>query len=307
MDLCILLSVTSLVLAIVIAVRQHEIAKQTLILTESIESNEKTRSRVDRFFGKYTTWQIHLPVSYQRRPLPLVAAGDFFAMHVLSALLGDERATVEFVNTNPQFVDRQAHQNSSLFLCSPKVNKGLGAIYPVFEESKYSADEFHANYKLPCWFQSDHPRSEDWMCIRALQNDNLAPVIAFAANQVYDASQELELGEGPGNLSDQNDHAILARVSQQNRDRGNEARLDIVMAGVHQFGTWIVAHYVDQLVRGITKAENPYLLDTDYEFVAVVDGVFAADQLHVIRSGLRPNYFWYRRLGEQAWCHLPDS
>lgn len=303
LDAAFILGVITLVVTAIIAIRQHGISRRTLTLVKAIESAKKTQKLVDQFFGPNSNWQVHLPVNYHQKPLPVMAAGDYHALHVISSRLGDDRTFLEFVNVSKGSDDSSSavpHDNNSLFLCSPLVNKALGKIYPAVTEENL------ASGKLPCWFQVGHAQAPDWLCFRVLKDHTKhRPVISVGANEAYRICAELPKNTAPVDLPNQVDRAILARLGAGNRG-GTNGKIDIIMAGIHQFGTWIVADFVDQLIRGKQKTGQDIFLNSSYEFVAIIEGEFAPNDLRVNWSNLCGQFLWYRRSGTSQWLFHGD-
>ena len=73
----------------------------------------------------------------------------------------------------------------------------------------------------------------------------------------------------------------------------NETTTIIVMAGIHQYGTWIVGEFFKDICEGRAK-EHEAVFVSKNDFVALIKGHFHDGRYAAIKPGVCDNYLWYR-------------
>lgn len=293
--LSVLMAAVSLVLMVWIAYRQHNAHHKLVDIAKSIQSRRFTKLNVYRFFGKRTSWQCHIPVMYRRKPLPLTEAGDYYALHVISTHLDDPKQTViEFVNREDSADTSVPHSRNSIFLCSPLANRALNSLCPAYYENDDEVvEQFSLRHDLPCWFQV----SDQQCCIRELKNDRTP--LHSEADSAYSAAKKLVDGKDLAPTKLQRDIGILARLK-----RGGKT--NVIIAGIHQYGTWLIADFLNELLQGKAKRGSDFFLSND-EFVAVIEGQFNQSKLRAKRTQLCGDHLWHRGKNKQYWSKIKPN
>lgn len=78
----------------------------------------------------------------------------------------------------------------------------------------------------------------------------------------------------------------------------------MVIAGIHQYGTWIAADFFDRLCRD--KSVNyKSVLTGDLDFVAIVWGSFDTRNLRVLDTDVEQNFVW--TFENEVWSQVSAS
>ncbi|MPM95443.1 hypothetical protein SDC9_142597 [bioreactor metagenome] len=92
----------------------------------------------------------------------------------------------------------------------------------------------------------------------------------------------------------QSDYGILARISKDDYKY-------IIIAGIHGYGTWITASFLNNLLRGTYQDEiYKKVFFGDNDFIAVIYGLFDTKKLYVSNEniGVHQKYCWKREASE---------
>jgi hypothetical protein len=119
------------------------------------------------------------------------------------------------------------------------------------------------------------------------------------AEESYKEAAELAEGVRYDPKSDvQIDYGIVARTT----DESTRAKT-LIIAGIHQYGTWIAAEFFDRLCRDKEETTYQSVLKGNDDFVVVVWGEFSTAALLVKETGVQQNYVWTRRDKKSGWSH----
>ncbi len=274
--LSISIGVGALVYAYVITLKQDRQLLTLASISKTIGTEVSRRERIEKFFcvspWGQNTYRCYFPAEYGERPLPSVLAGDYHALQVLSSALGSSLVLESVPRDSPAGISVDPKDNL-IFLCAPDVNVALKGFIDAL------------GVELPCWFDDDHGR-------RCLAITDSHAILSSGADDHYAAAQDRTnhtLPYAPGALV--SDLGIMARIT----DGG---RRTIILSGIHQYGTWIVAEFLEKLIRGEGDAR-------DYEsvffgrddFLAVVYGEFSHEMLRVNDAMISHRKVWVRTGG----------
>lgn len=317
------MAIFGLLLTLGIFVRQELQLKRLRAISEdtsdtafALHTDSAKKDMAARLFGLQTKpteqFRCFFPAHYQRRPLPFVFSGDYHALQVLQSLLHKQielrpvAATEQSKDDGPggaaspaatTVKDSNGLQNKwnddkpggRIFLCSPQANHALAELAPAVSYGSTEPLEFEG-VKLPCWFAKVPPEKKTiWICDRGLSVNLPSP-----SESDYDFARELEPGKPyrPDNPIHV-DLAILLRLTHSGRN-------NLVLAGIHQYGTWIAGDFLDRLTRD--REFHPEITRSD-DFLAVIWGEFNSETLLVGKCGIHHEYLWIRKNGE--WHRQP--
>jgi hypothetical protein len=352
-----LLAVASIVLAIVIALRQSMAIKSQNGLIESVKMiSDETRhisdenrhiSNETKSIAKTTAADAHMrrmgmkllssgtcdtshkkhtivvPVRYANKPLPVIEQGDFYAIQILTLALGIENIELKEIETSDD-VTHEELSGDYIFLCSPQTNPLLSKIIPyaIFKEGE-AKDTFpddpkyrlctNANEKkkwlkeiwLPCWFVSDYddndaPKNGFTKRIQIFDLDDydkddknrmLDPPLSSKAEQWYKEASE---DGGKINVPKVEDYGILARLSHENINY-------LVIAGIHQYGTWIVSEFLRKVLHDeIEDREFNQIFNNGTNFITIISGDYNGSTLAVECPNIFRGNCWIKR-SDQTW------
>jgi hypothetical protein len=333
----ILLTVSALLVALVIAATQtiqlnkqkdeiselSKIQKATKDTADKLESNSIIHDRVNRFFLLHgdvnTKFELFFPVEYAGKPLPVINQGDFYAIHVISSRL--KEGTIvnypvprkykpkpgEKVEEKPDTVPG----DRAIFICRPDINYILGSLWKTWTIDASGSPVKHDSYDLPCWFTEKEERTEGdtagnpptvlrnifvsyYEGARLIQSPVDSP-----SEEFYKKAAELGSGKKytPGSATYQSDYGILARI----HDKDNKVR--IIVAGIHQLGTWVVGRLLSRLFYGET-VDGMATFIGDKDFIAIIEGKFFDDQWKVTDEQVHSKYIWTRE--NDKWTRVID-
>lgn len=111
-------------------------------------------------------YQCVIPVQYIRRPLPLIAAGDYFALHVMQSCMNTDEQPEDLpilpVDRSVAYWRATSHpefqvDGNAIFLCNPLANPALSVLFPAVEYDGYGVANIPWKSKfegvhLPFWF-----------------------------------------------------------------------------------------------------------------------------------------------------------
>jgi hypothetical protein len=288
------------VVAFLIAIRQSKqldqvttIGKDTQQTAAKLNADSYRQETVQKFFfpgKKAHKYKCLLPVVWAGKPLPNICAGDYHALHVLQILLGRERLDLSF--QDPAGKEKNQGSNcDAIFLCSPQANPALQQLAPPIQIGPSALIPKFDGVELPCWFAegiSYGPGGEEaktmkiWECI-------LKQPIASPAEEDHRRARP---GEVPDHLNPVlRDYAIVMRLTVGDRTI-------FVMAGIHQYGTWIAGEFLTQLTlqnKSCISADERNALMQENDILAILWGDFNTKLLSVDDLGILANYIWIRQ------------
>ena len=295
---------------------------------------------------KLVKYNLIYPAVYRKKPMPDIHQGDFYAIHVLASALEMVNINMKDVRANRKDCKILSPDSCppckerAIFICAPQANPCLDAQYPyavkiqkkdrelaVYAGLEECADMFCVNghnrrlctnsndiitwlhdLKLPCWFLSEIQFNNGSLKERrkiqlAPKNPdlNLPLSIASPADELYDLAEESEDETIPTDTV--TDLGIFARIHD---DYGSA---HIVLSGIHQYGTWIVADFVNNLLRkgdNVPNEKNREILMGASDFICVIKGDFMSRSLHVDQSYIDGGYLW-TRIGKEIWKRCDEE
>lgn len=272
------------------------------------------------------------PVKYQDKPLPMINQGDFFAINSISVALGVDNVDLLEVQDDGTDVDQVDVSGNTIFICSPQANPALSNVKPYavldklgvqgnLEVNPGNLDNNHIcttdddvkkwlkEIGLPCWFitepisanlqeidsdnvNNDTPASDHRHGIKKIQvydKDDLdeildAPIISPADKCYQDSfmhAKKMQYGKV-------DDYGIFARITENDK-------VYVILAGIHQYGTWIVAEFLNGLLRrGAKKSEVKAIFESTGDFVSIIRGSFVSKTLTVDWCDIDGRNLWVK-------------
>jgi hypothetical protein len=289
-----------------------KIGTDTHHTAQKLRADTYARESTEKFFALQKSgkrFKCFFPVFYDQKPLPFIVTGDYHALHILQLLLGPDRLELIPVSEASQspnaFPIGHVSENRSaefrlsstdkredggdtigeIYLCSPQVNLALGKLAPAFKPGR-EVPKF-LDVELPCWF-ADKNTSDGSPQKTIFIPDNGEELVS-PSEEYYRAAKKLDEGvEFVPPTEIQKDYGIVLRLTV-----GQEKF--IVIAGLHQYGTWIAGDFLRDLITNERVASLDALGDAD--FLAVVFGEFKSKDLSVRRFGVLADLLWMRDQG----------
>ncbi len=263
-------------------------------ILESLVGQEHRVAMIRRLFGHQDThnprhFTCLVPATWEDgRTLPHIMCGDYYALHVIQQLLGKH---LELRPVSPEGApddELQHHNQDTIYLCTPQVNPELNRIAPPV--SAANPVPHFGGKPLPCWFAaSDGGRKQIWV------GPTEVPIVSEAEHD-YERAEQRQPGTPyvPENEI-QRDAALIARLTSGGRKH-------FVVAGIHQYGTWVAGEFLHKLTTSKHFAREQLIGDVPYEedFVAVIVGAFHQSKtLTVEDCNIDARHFWVFR--ENQW------
>jgi hypothetical protein len=311
-----ILAIFTIVITVFIAVIQQyqlyelmDIGRQTKATTEKLKTDSLVNENVSNFFllpedkgQKKKKYKCILPVEYRSKPLPFINQGDFYAIHVLSTRLGEDNLDIERITRN-ESVDEKLLQGNVIFICEPRSNPALKKLFDIKEIRnegdrtqlrKWPLDELN----IPCWFIEDFIDTPN-KPVRKIKiyDGSLEEWFKSPAEECYMRADNLEQGKKfICDVNIQRDYGIFARLN-----RGNDQY--IIISGLHQYGTWIVASFLSNLLGGKDVVYKSTFL-SNKDFIAVITGEFDNEKLTVNSEsiGVPNQYIWTKK--DNTWTRM---
>ena len=215
-------------------------------------------------------------------------------MYVISGLLGAD-LRLRPIARHATSIKREELDCNAILLCDVNI-----ALRELFEFNKLTdLNERKPNKNdLPCWFATydstlKYPDSRygDSFIINIYDTKIKLMKILFSQSE-ESCIEAIKLGDDEPfrAKSIQEDYGIIARLSTEDHKY-------IVIAGIHGYGTPIVASFLDDLIRGkksfdIEKYQNTFFSDND--FISVIHGDFDPTNFLVTRHGIPNGYVWVK-------------
>ncbi|PKQ16773.1 MAG: hypothetical protein CVT67_03095 [Actinobacteria bacterium HGW-Actinobacteria-7] len=316
----VVLGIAAIVVALFVAKRQaaqleqlRAIGLDTRSTARKLDAEAVREEFVRHFFSLdeegSRRYKCVVPVRYEQRPLPLIPAGDYNALHVLQGFLGQDRLDFWPVLMASEDGGVSAAEpltrGDAVYLCSPQRNPALGRLAPALDLTDDTTPGIPAfdGIDLPCWFADDYrawehggqvpdsPTKKLWIC-------ELKTAVSSEAERAYREAA----GLAPGDRFDaqdalQSDSAIVLRLTDP------EGIKTIVVAGIHQYGTWIASEFFCRLATDLDFANREVFVG-EGDFVAIIWGEFNSATFAVERCGVHEEHLWVRQSG--AWERVPQ-
>ena len=286
-----LLAVASLFIVFVIAIiqqihlnRLEKIGILTVDIAEKLRIDARLEQNIQDFFGIFRgdkkRYQCVFPIEFREKPSPFINAGDYHALEVLTSQLKADR-----LELNPFQRGEMAgiKGDNLVFICAPAAN-------PITETIFNSKDD------MPCWITGEGTNTR----IRIKDEDALLespwePYYAEAANPQLTSSDHYRNFMGRKSCED---YGILARLHD------GEKRY-ILIAGLHQPGTWIVAEFLNELLKK-QRNEVDSVFFQPCDFAMVIWGRFEGKTFTVDpNKGIFKDYWWQRE--GDSWVKVKAS
>lgn len=294
-NMSITLSSVGVLITIYVAIMQSpqinrltNIAGETKAITETLGTNAIKEKNVKNFFPRKDDkkYKLFYPVDNEGRTLPLINEADSYATHVISDLLGVNYLELRPVARYDEMCDASLDdvgKGNAIILCD--VNPALKRFESEYKDMK----------DLPCWFE------ECDSVIDVLKKYNKGKTIKIAVRSTekhgsdeytspseqccIDATESINKKYKPEETF-QKDYGILARLS-------NDEFKYIIIAGIHGYGTWITASYLNHLLwKGSKNYNNLYFGEND--FVAIIKGEFDTMNLFSDVESMRVVDIWQK-------------
>jgi hypothetical protein len=300
----------------------------TKSITEKLSTDYSIQEKSNKIFSIQENsdmgrrYKIVYPVKYTDKPLPLINQGDFYAIHILSLALGLEKIDLKEIESDKSSFDSSLTIGNSIFICSPQANPALNHVLPYATICKQTekdmlgvrqnlccSDEeiiawFAKVVQIPCWFideckvRYDSNGKKELALIKKIQEYNkdadsniLNQAIESPAEQCYNVAHERKRKIDCGNIVD---YGIFARITK------NENHY-IIISGIHQYGTWIVSDYLNNILRN-KKVDKAHLdiYESDNDFIGIIMGEYNSTKMSVEFSSICGNKLWIRT-SENQW------
>lgn len=322
------MAIAGLVLTILIFRRQDRqlkdlkvIGKETEDTARKLHTDSSVKDMADRVFGLKSEptiggerFRCFFPVDFNQRPLPFIFSGDYHALQVLQNLLGQRlepvpvRQTASFggaqaISVVPaasgrNVLSEDTQNGGEIYLCSPQVNERLKDAAPAVELRGTSTEAVAPSFKgiaLPCWFANANWFDPAKKVIRVHDSGLSLPLLSPSESD-YEEAKNLQPGVAyEFRQAIRKDLGILLRLTHQQR-------VHLVVAGIHQYGTWIAGEFLYRLTHDETFHSE---ISRGSDFVAVVWGEFDSKNFRVINCGIHDEYLWIRE--EESWRRLTSA
>ncbi len=250
-----------------------------------------------------------------KKPLPLINEGDYYAIHLIGNLLGDENLILHAISKDEQIdIEPNKIMENMILICAPHSNPALNCIFPIRkisnedELNKIRTENWPLNNKeinLPCWFVEETEEVEvphfnsneqetvqeremiEWTS-RKIWVSETNDLISSPTEVLYQAAYL-----SPGKFfihpeKNQQDFGIFARLTIENKHI-------IIIAGIHQYGTWIIGGLLNNILTGLIKElELKKLYFGKNDFIAIIWGEFNYKKLKVERTKILTDYAWIK-------------
>ena len=298
-----------------IADDSRAIGHDTRDITRKIDADSYQRDFVNKFFcaGKAPEDKKFIclfPAILAGRRLPSIYAGDYHALHILQSLLGADNLDLSFQNADGENRYDGANRDA-IYLCAPQANPALNEFAAPLEINRLNpcpASPRFANIELPCWFVNEEVQpmggAAEAKIRKTLWVRGKSDCLRSLAEQYYEnpCPQHVNSKDDPRRTDLATDLAIVLRLSCD--------RKIFVIAGIHQFGTWIAGEFLRRLStekdKSISSQErNAFMQPNDV--MAILWGDFDRDALIVRNLGIHQKCLWTLNSGVwKPWEALDD-
>lgn len=315
-DVSIILSILGIAIALLIATSQgfvirelKSIGMETRETAEALRVDSFTRSRANRFFqlsaGSKERYKLIFPHQFKDRPLPSINAGDYYALLVIDRKLGPENIVLHGLDKEDE-ISNNLLSGRVILICAHIANPAVKQLFTIHNIKSAQDLEDLPNTDIPCWFvnderksvkRSDDERKEAIRKIRVSINGTHQLIESPSEGSYIDAAK---LGGKECKIDGiQEDYGILARIRIDNN-------IYIIVAGIHQYGTWIVAEFLDGLLsREECQYSSVFLGDSD--FIGVIWGEFNTEKIKVAEVKVHHHYLWQKKGCEWIRCSSKEK
>ncbi len=282
-----------------VGTQTQELVIATKDIASALQTNARTQENIKNFFPqnykKDEKYKLFFPGDSNQKTLPLINAGDSYGMYVISGLLGAD-LRLRPIARHATSIKRDELNCNAILLCD--VNIALRELFDFNTLTDLNERKPNQN-NLPCWFATydsklKYPDSKygDSFIINIYDTKTKLKRILFSqSEESCIEAKKLAVDEPFQAKSIQEDYGIIARLTT------TENHKYIIIAGVHGYGTIIVASFLDDLIRGrksfdIEKYQNIFFSDND--FISVIHGDFDPTNFLVTRHGIPDGYIWVK-------------
>ena len=267
---------------------------------------------------------IALPVKYEGKPLPVIEQGDFYATQVLTLALGLD--DIEICEVDRGGSKYKIEYGNIIYICSPQTNPALNDKIPygiidsnnvvigyddnadknvLCNDDKQTKD-WLKSIKLPCWFISDYDdkMAKDGHPVKKIQifdlddynkDDNVKQLRDPLASRAEPWYQQAKGNNVKIEVPTVEDYGILARLSEP------EGRI-IIIAGIHQYGTWIVSEFLNRVLRNKCKNKSFIkIFERGNDFISIITGEFNGRTLKVGFTDIDRYNLWEKKDNNRWW------
>lgn len=287
------------------------ISKDTGDTVKKLTTESAIQDRLKEFFNNHDAddlikkYKCIYPVYYNTttttNPLPQVSQADFYVFHVLGSHMDEAKLEILGVQNDQDIEDKEFLKENAIFICTK--NPCLTKFYEIkdIKEEKdlnEAKDWLKDTLKLPCWFVNDHrgiPDNKRNIKILVYTEPNecghLELLLESPANEIYITAQSCGSNiQNPFREIIQRDYAIFARLSKSEFNSQH-----IIIAGIHQHGTWIVGELLNRLLYGEKLDYYSTFLDNN-DFICIITGEFSQNRLKVKGDSIQiyNRYIWIK-------------
>lgn len=276
-----------------------EISNGTRKILGQMNVDEQKDKLVSIFLGtnndSRNSYTCVFPVSYDSKPLPNINSGDYHAIQVLQNALGHENLILRPLTSQ----DNTTFNSNIIYLCTPQANSALKFIAKDVEIDKNNKCNVNMQLDgtyLPCWFANIDWRNMDGQIkrVKCIWIKETGKALISESEDAYIKAEQLLRGEPfVPHINIQTDYSILLRLTKGNR------RI-IVIAGIHQYGTWTCGDFFQDLIEGRNISYKDIFLSNN-DIIAIIYGNFNTENFTTMDSGIHNNSLWYRSNCEQEW------
>lgn len=265
----------------------EDIGYETEETTTKLNTNSVVQQRIKKFFplkDPRKKYKLFFPVDYVKKTLPLINAADSYATHVISTHLGVDNLDLEPYARDGSSIGNINLNCDAILICVD--NPALNQLYEI--KKIKSRDSNGSNTDLPCWFVEEND-ADGWKTHKIWINGT-DTLLESPADKYCKAANELNLGQkyntSPAN---RRDYGIFARLRKDEHQY-------IIIAGIHGYGTWIIANHLNNLLQGKNIENYNHVYFGDEDFIAVIYGEFNAERLFVDSeiSGVLMKNIWMK-------------
>jgi len=280
--------------------RLHKIGIDTRSTAIQLKSDAAKKTSFAMFLGakgkSIEQYVCVFPVFYDRKPLPFIQAGDYHVLQVLQNLFEPDQFSLKEM---PDIANDQINcvEGNVLYLCSPQANKELRTLASAVTVKNKVSDclPYFKGVSLPCWFANStderHYNNEE---VKTIWIPDKQEVLYSDSEDEYRAADLLKPKLKYGNCKNiQKDYAILMRLTIDDQ-------MIIVIAGIHQYGTWICGDFFKRLfIPGKINYRKQLLGEADC--LSVIWGEFNTITLKTEECNVERNYVWTRNITNNTW------
>lgn len=281
-------------------------------ITKRLETNEALDYNIRAFFqisdSNKSDYQCIYPYQKQKdnnvnKPIPDLRLGDSYAVLKLKSLFNIKKHNLELLGVDSEESEKNNEcacetDKNCLIICSHLL--GLTDKYTPFPTLLVHDNEKPITYQnisesilkedlqnFPCWFvsckrkltsASGEQKSTQKTTVIFIDNKGKGRLLESDIDELY-AFGKKDIG------STLQDYAILSRIKKDDK-------YFILIAGIHNVGTWLGVEYLDQVIYGNQDAPKEFFSDKD--FITIVEGDFDPDKKWIGTVKIRSDYFWYR-------------